>query len=77
MTKINPFAEPPVYKPDQVITPYDLVAVRNGFIYQYNTAPFWRFIFKYRMLIGIGTIDSLIRFLGNNKKGDHDGETKK
>lgn len=71
MSDINPFAERPVYKEEQVITQYDLNAIRNGFIYQRAAAPWWQFEFRYRMKVGIGVIETLFRFLENNKRGDH------
>lgn len=69
MSGVDPFAQTPVYKEEQVITPYDLNAIRNGFVLQMYTIKWWEIEKKYRMKVAIGVIDALFHFLDNDKKG--------
>ena len=69
----------PVFEADQVITFYDIGAIRNGYAFQYRDAPWWNFKRKFMMRVGVGVCNELLHWLSHGKpedgvecKGGHD-----
>lgn len=57
----------PVFEYDQVVTTRDLFAVRNGYIYQYTTTPWYKIRAKFKFLVGIGVCNEMIHWLAHGK----------
>lgn len=57
----------PVYEADQVFTVYDVVAIRNGYIYQYHNTPFYEFQKRLKFQAGVGVCNELLHWLYHGK----------
>jgi len=57
----------PVFEYDQVLTVYDLLGVRNGYIYQYQHTPWYRFQTRFKFLAGVGACNEMIHWLAHGK----------
>jgi hypothetical protein len=68
--EINPFEHRPLYDENQVITIYDLNAVRNGYIYRYNSTRWYRLYDRLKYLIGVAVCNELLHWLVHGK-ADH------
>lgn len=62
----------PVYEADQVLTFVDLLAIRNGFVYEYKRLPWWRFIRRYQFKVAIVATDGMFKWLQEGKKTTED-----
>lgn len=60
----------PLYEEDQVLTVYDMTAVLNGFICQYNELPKWRIIKRREMRVAVEMMYALLAWLNKGKKLD-------
>lgn len=76
----NPPDPRPVFEADQVLTFYDLIGIRNGYIYQYQKTPWYKFTRKHMFRLGIGVINEQLHWLSHGKpvngvhcRGGHDG----
>lgn len=67
MSEINPFAQPPVFKTDQVFTFYDIEAVRNGYIYQYQGTSKYNLKRRWMLRVGVGVCNELLHWLAHGK----------
>lgn len=66
----NPPDPRPVYEADQVLTFYDLMAIRNGYVYQYRMTPWYKFRRRLMFLMGVGAINEMIHWLSHGKPKD-------
>lgn len=57
----------PVFEYDQVLTIPDLVAIRNGYAYQFDHTPRWKVWPRLQFYIAIGVLNSLLEWIGNQK----------
>jgi|WetSurMetagenome_2_1015567.scaffolds.fasta_scaffold542284_1 hypothetical protein len=69
----------PLYEADQVLTMYDIMAIRNGYIMQYQNAPWYWFRKKWMFRLGVGVCNEFLHWLYHGKpvdgvkcKGGHD-----
>lgn len=76
----NPPDPRPVFEADQVITIYDLIAVRNGYIYQFTRTPWFDVRKRLKFQAGVGVCNELLHWLhhgkpanGINCEGGHHG----
>jgi hypothetical protein len=65
----------PVYEYDQVITIRDLIAIRNGYVYQYGLLPWYKAYKKWMFRVGIGVCSELMHWLSTGKNGRTEKET--
>ncbi len=63
------FQVPQLHREEHVLTQNDLVAIRNGYVYQWYKASRWNLYKRFKFLVGIGVIDALIDFLLHGKLG--------
>lgn len=63
----NPPDPRPVYEADQVLTIYDLVGIRNGYVYQYRRTPPWNLERRFLLQAGIGVCNEMIHWLHHGK----------
>lgn len=70
----------PVFEYDQVLTAQDLFGIRNGYLYQYQATPWYRFQTRLKFLIGIGVLNEMMHWMAHGKppggvncKGGHNG----
>lgn len=64
---VNPFAHPPIFRYEEVLTVADLDAIKHGYIHQYTQAAWYHPIEKFKYLAAIGTINSLFQWLCDGK----------
>jgi hypothetical protein len=57
----------PVYEGDQVITMYDLIAIRNGYVYQYQESKWYQVVRKFKFRAGVGVINEILHWLSHGK----------
>lgn len=76
----NPPDPRPVYEYDQIVTIYDIQAIRNGYIYQYNDMPWHAFSRRLMFRVGVGVCNEILRWVAHGKpeggvkcKGGHNG----
>jgi len=65
----------PVFEYDQVLTVHDLLAIRNGYWYQFESTSKWRVWRRTQFYIAIGVLNSLLIWIKNRKlvrKGEND-----
>lgn len=60
----------PVFEADQVVTFYDLMAIRNGYIYRYERTPWHDFQRRFLMRAGVGFCNELLHWLHHGKPKD-------
>lgn len=58
----------PLYEADQVVTYRDLYGMRNGYVLQYRATRWWEFKNRYKFLVAIGTIDTMLYWLKQGKQ---------
>lgn len=63
----NPPDPRPVYEADQVLTLYDISAIRNGYIYQYQHLPWFELKRKWVLRIGVGVCNEMLHWLAHGK----------
>jgi hypothetical protein len=63
----NPPDARPVFEADQVVTIYDLIGVRNGYIHQYQATPWFRFSRRFQFLVGVGVCNEMLHWLSHGK----------
>lgn len=63
----NPPDSRPVFEWDQVLTTYDLFGIRNGYVYQYQNLPWYRFRDRMKFLVGIGVCNEMLHWLAHGK----------
>jgi hypothetical protein len=63
----NPFEQAPVYEEDQVITIDNLIAIYNGYVYQYKQLPRWNMKRRWMLRVGMGIIQEILRWLEEGK----------
>lgn len=67
MSEIDPFKDPPLYESTQVLTFYDLTGIRNGYYYQYQQLPWFKFAVRFKFLVGIGVCNQMLHWLAHGK----------
>ena len=72
----------PVFEQDQVLTFYDLMALRNGYIFQYRRTPWYQFKNRLKFRAGVGVVNEMLHWLAHGKppggttcQGGHDDKT--
>lgn len=63
----NPPDPRPVYEADQVVTIYDLMGLRNGYIWQYQHTPWYHFQRRWLFRVGIGVCNEIMHWLAHGK----------
>lgn len=63
----NPPDPRPVFEADQVLTFYDIIGIRNGYIMQYRTSPWFQFNRRYMLRCGIGVCNEMLHWLSHGK----------
>lgn len=63
----NPPDPRPVYEADQVLTVYDLIGIRNGYIYQLKRTPPWNEERRYLMKAGVIVCEEMLHWLHHGK----------
>lgn len=63
----NPPDPRPVFEADQVLTFYDLMGIRAGYIQQFHNTPWYQFERKRMFRIGIGVINEQLHWLHHGK----------
>lgn len=63
----NPPDPRPVFEADQVLTFYDIMGIRNGYIYTYQNAPWYSVRRKFIMRVGIGVCNEMLHWLAHGK----------
>jgi len=58
----------PVYEYDQVLTQQDMLALLNGFVYQFNKLPRWRVWQRLQLAVAINVTVKMIAWLKNSKQ---------
>lgn len=61
----------PVYEADQVITEYDIVAIRNGYILQYNETHWWNIKRRFILRVGVGVCSEFLSWIRDGKPQYH------
>lgn len=63
----NPPDPRPVYEADQVLTVYDLIGIRNGYVWKLRHTPWYdapqRFIYK----IAVNVLNEMLHWLAHGK----------
>lgn len=67
MPDINPFASPPIFRYEEVISQADLEAIREGYILQWQRTKWYQFIRRYQFRIALGTINALFTWINEGK----------
>lgn len=67
MADINPFASPPVFRYEDVVTVADLAAIREGYYLQLQQIPWYRVMKKFNFLVAITTIDAVFDWILHGK----------
>lgn len=63
----NPPDPRPVFEADQVLTFYDLMGIRQGYIAQYHATPWYQIRRRSMFRIGIGVINEQLHWLAHGK----------
>lgn len=63
----NPPDPRPVYEADQVVTLYDLMAIRGGYIEQYRRTRMWEFRRRFMLRAAVGVCNELLHWLHHGK----------
>lgn len=63
----NPIDPRPVFEYDQVLTTMDIFGVRNGYLYQYSRAPWYRFDRRFKFLVGVGVCNEMLHWIAHGK----------
>ena len=74
----NPPDPRPVFEHDQVVTVFDIQAIREGYIHLYQTTPWHAFNRRWMLRVGVGLCNEILHWVahgkpqgGTNCKGDH------
>jgi len=67
MTEVNPFANPPIFRYEEVLTLADIDAIKNGYLYQWESRSWLHPIEKFKYLVAIGTCNSLFQWVHDGK----------
>ena len=60
----------PLFEADQVLTFYDIYAIRNGYVFQYEKLPWYAYQKKFMFRVGIGVCNELLHWLSHGKPED-------
>jgi len=63
----NPPDPRPVFEADQVLTLYDLIGIRNGYIHQYKNTSWFNFDHRKRLQVGIVVCTEMLHWLAHGK----------
>lgn len=63
----DPINSRPVYEADQVLTVFDLVGIRRGYVHQYRRTPPWDVNRRTMLAIGVQVCDEMLHWLHHGK----------
>lgn len=66
----NPPDPRPVFEADQVLTVYDILAIKNGYWYQYRHTPWYHFTKRYQFRAAVGVCNEMLHWLAHGKPLD-------
>lgn len=61
------FKSQPIFRYSEVLSLADLDAIKHGYIYQYDSTPWYHPIEKFKYLVAVGTVNSLFKWLADGK----------
>jgi len=63
----NPPDPRPVFEADQVLTFYDIMGIREGYIFRFSKVPWYNFKQRFIFRVGIGVCNEMLHWLGHGK----------
>lgn len=72
LADVDPFAQAPMYREEQVITPRDLKRIHEGFIETYHALPWWNIVAMWRYLVGLNVVHTMLGWLSKGKPNVYD-----
>lgn len=75
----NPPDPRPVFEADQVLTLYDIMGIRNGYIHQFQNTPWYKIERRWMLRLGVAVCNEMLHWLAHGKppngvncRGGHD-----